>query len=69
VLDGRVLPGLGEGSVVPDVTWASAAFLKTMKDSLPWWGKQFRTYRSLPFLMSSYVSRLSSWLTRETYPA
>jgi hypothetical protein len=70
VLDGRVLPGLGEGSVVPDVTWASATFpQKRAKHSLPWWGKQFRTYRSLPFLMSSYVSRLLAWLTRVTHPA
>lgn len=62
VLDVRVLPSLGEGTVVPDVTCigscnsqrnqSMARRQKKKKTDVPWWGKQLRTYRSLPFLMS-----------------
>jgi hypothetical protein len=53
VLDGRVFPSLGEGSVVPDVSWTSAVITHSNCTSVPWWGKQFRTNRSLPFLIST----------------
>jgi hypothetical protein len=53
VLDGRVFPGLREGSIVPDVSWGLAEFTEANANDIPWWGKQFRTNRSLPFLIST----------------
>ena len=43
VLGIGVFPGLGEGSVVPEVPWKGELKSTTAAVSSPWWGKQFRT--------------------------